>query len=103
MKIAIDKNSLKAVKNNKNEYIYLFDDEPLDDLIKTKLHCINYRYAKYVDINLTDYEIDGIKKSNLKEKDYDKLPKKKDFFISIIIPNYNFAEWLSKCFDSIFL
>ena len=35
MKIAIDKNSIGAVEP-KNEYIYLFDKEPLDELLKLK-------------------------------------------------------------------
>lgn len=100
MKIAIDKNSLKVIKPE-NEYIYIFNDESLQELINLNLHCIRYDKCGFVDINLTNYEIDCFKKSNLKEKDYDKLPEKKDFFISIIIPNYNYAEWLSKCFDSI--
>ena len=34
MKIAVDKNSIKAV-NEKNEFIYLFDNEPLEELLKT--------------------------------------------------------------------
>ena len=41
MKIAIDKNTIKEIKmDDKNEYIYLFDNESLDDLLKLKLHCI---------------------------------------------------------------
>lgn len=42
MKIAIDKHKINCPKKKDNEYIYLFDDESLDDLIKTKLHCIKY-------------------------------------------------------------
>ena len=100
MKIAIDKNSLKAIKPG-NEYIYIFNDESLQELIDLNLHCIRYDKCGFVDINLTNYEIDCFKKSNLKEKDFDKLPEKKDFFISIVIPNCNYAEWLPKCFESI--
>ena len=33
MKIAIDKKSISAVKPN-NEYVYLFDKEPLENLLK---------------------------------------------------------------------
>lgn len=101
MTIAVDKNSVSVVKNDGNEYIYLFDDEPYQELLKIGLHCIYYKECDYVDINLTNYEIDCLKKSNLKEKDYDKLPKEKNFFISIVIPNCNYAEWLPKCFESI--
>ena len=34
MKIAIDKNSINLVKPN-NDYIYLFDKEPLEELLNT--------------------------------------------------------------------
>ena len=56
MKIGIDKNTLDAVKDN-NEYIYIFNEEPLEELINTKLHCIYYKNVDYVDINLTVYII----------------------------------------------
>ena len=49
MKIAIDKNTIEAIKkDNTNEYIYLFDKEPLEELIKTKLHCVYYKKCEYV-------------------------------------------------------
>ena len=51
MKIAVDKNSISAVKKNDNEYIYVFKDETLDELLETGLHCINYLKIGYVDIN----------------------------------------------------
>ena len=50
MKIAVDKNTINAAKSN-NEYVYLFDNEPVEDLINTGLHCINYKYRNFVDIN----------------------------------------------------
>ena len=67
MIIAVDKKTIKAVKDN-NEYIYIFDNEPLEELINTKLHCIYYKNIQYVDINLTDYDINCIKKTNIKDK-----------------------------------
>ena len=88
MKIAIDKSSISAVKPN-NEYIYLFNDEPLDHLLKLNLHCIYYKKCNYVDINLTNYEIDCIKKAKITDKDFDTLPKKKDYKFAIIVPNCN--------------
>lgn len=100
MKIAVDKNSLKVV-NNKNEFIYLFDNEPLEDLLKTKLHCIQYDKCKFVDINLTDYDIDCIKKTTIKDKNWDKLPEKVNYKIGIIIPNYNYEHTIEKCLKSI--
>lgn len=100
MKIAIDKYSLEAIKPE-DEYIYLFKDETLEELLETKLHCIRYDKCGYVDINLTDYEIDCLKKAKITDLNYDVLPPKKDFLISIVIPNHNYAEWLPKCFESI--
>lgn len=107
MKIAIDKNSISSIKPN-NEYIYLFDNEPLEDLINTGLHCINYKHCKFVDINLTDYDIDCIKKAKITDKDYDKLPSKKDYKFVIIVPNcnndhgeYKGKSFLQNCIESI--
>ncbi len=107
MKIAIDKNSISSIKPN-NEYIYLFDNEPLEDLINTGLHCINYKHCKFVDINLTDYDIDCIKKAKVTDKDYDKLPSKKDYKFAIIVPNcnndhgeYKGKSFLKNCIESI--
>lgn len=100
MKISIDKNSLSAIKKD-NEYIYVFDNETLDELLSLNMHCINYKYCSYVDINLTDYDIECLKKAKLTDKDYDKLPPKKDFKIGIIIPNYNYEHTIEKCLNSI--
>ena len=88
MIIAVDKKSISAVKPN-NEYVYLFDNEPLEDLINTGLHCINYKYCNFVDINLTGYEVSCIKKAKITDKDFDKLPPKEDYKFAIIVPNYN--------------
>ena len=102
MRIAVDKNSIKAVKEDGNEYIYLYSDEPLKQLLKLNLHCIRYDYCKSVDINLTDYNIDCIKRASITEKGYDKVPKKVDYKIGIIIPNYNYEHTIEKCLNSIF-
>ena len=88
MKIAVDKNSISVIKAD-DEYIYLFDDEPLKDLIDKGIHCINYKYCDFVDINLTRFNIDCIKKSKITDSDFDKLPEKKDYKFAIIVPNYN--------------
>lgn len=100
MKIAVDKDSLNVVKNDK-EYVYLFDKQPFDDLIKTKLHCIYYKNCDFVDINLTKYDIDCIKKAKITDKDYDKLPEMVQYKIGIIIPNYNYEHTIEKCLTSI--
>ena len=101
MKIAIDKDSFKKIKKDSNEYIYLYDDESLEELIKKDIHCIYYKYCDYVDINLTDYKINCIKEAKITDKDWYKLPEKVDYKIGIIIPNYNYEHTLRKCLNSI--
>jgi len=100
MKIAVDKNTIQAVKRDNNEYIYLFDDEPYKELLNTKLQCIRYDKCKFVDINLTDYNVDCIKKAKPTDKDWDKMTFK-DYKIAIIIPNYNYEHTIEKCLNSI--
>ena len=92
MIIAIDKNSYQIPKKDGNEYIYLFNDERLDTLLNTNLHCVYYKNCNFVDINLTDYEIDCFKTAKITDKNYDELPDKKDYKIGIIIPNYNYEH-----------
>lgn len=102
MTIAIDKNIIDKITFNKNnEYIYLFEDEKLEDLIKTNLHCINTKYCDFVDINLTDYDVDCFKKAKITDKDYDKMPDIINYKIGIIIPNCNYGDCLEKCLTSI--
>ena len=101
MKIAVDKNNYKSIKKDGNEYIYLFEKESVKDLLKTKLHCIYYKNCNFVDINTTDYNIDCIKKVSVDDKDWNKMPPKVNYKIGIIIPNYNYADCLNKCFESI--
>lgn len=101
MKIAVDKNSYQAVEEDKNEYIYLFKDESLEDLLKTKLHCIYWKDCKFVDINLTEYDIDCIKKAKITDKGCKELPDKVDYKIGIIIPNFNYEHTIEKCLKSI--
>ena len=101
MKIAIDKDSININKKDNNEYIYLFDNESLDDLLKTNLHCIYYENCEYADINLTKYNIDCLKQTTIDDKHYDTI-EFKDYKIGIIIPNFNYDHTLDKCFNSIF-
>lgn len=108
MKIAVDKNSLQAVKKNNNDYIYLYDDESLESLLKKKMHCIHYKNCGYVDINLSDYDIECTKKAKITDKDYDILPDKVDYKYAIIVPNcnndrgeYKGKSFLRNCIESI--
>jgi glycosyltransferase involved in cell wall biosynthesis len=99
MKIAVDKNSIDMV-NSKDEYVYLFDKESLEELLKLKLHCLYYKECNYVDINLTDYNVDCFKKANKEDKNWRKI-EKKDYRIGIIIPNCNYEHTIDKCLSSI--
>ena len=101
MIIAVDKNSYKAAKNDGNKYVYLYEDEPLEDLMKTKLHCMEYNECDFVDINTTDYNIDCIKKCKITDKDWNKLPDYVEYKIGIIVPNYNYEHTIGKCLESI--
>jgi len=101
MTIAVDKNSINVVKKDNNEYLYLFDNEDYKELMATGLHCIDYRYCEYVDINLTDYDVECIKKAKITDKNWDKV-ERKDYKIGIIIPNYNYDHTIEKCLTSIF-
>ena len=101
MKIAVDKNSIGAVKNDQNKYIYLFNNESYSDLLKTNLHCIYYKNCEFVDINTTEYDVDCFKKCKITDKDWNKLPEKISYKIGIIIPNYNYEHTIEKCLSSI--
>ena len=101
MTIAVDKNSISVVKKDNNEYLYLFDNEDYKELMATGLHCIDYRYCEYVDINLTDYDVECIKKAKITDKNWDKI-ERKNYKIGIIIPNYNYDHTIEKCLNSIF-
>ena len=107
MKIAIDKNSISAIKPG-NKYIYLYDNEPLEELLETGLHCIYYKNCNFVDINLTNYDIECLKKAKITDEDYDKMPTKKDYKFAIIVPNcnndrgeYNGKSFFRNCIESI--
>ena len=68
MKIAIDKKTIGKIKNFAEfEFIYVFEDETIEELLNTKLHCIHKDYIESVDINLTDFNINCCK-NNKKEK-----------------------------------
>ena len=101
MTIAVDKKSISIVKKDQNEYIYLYDKESYEELIKLNMHCIYYKYCDYVDLNLTEYDVDCIKKASVKEKEWDVMPELKNYKIGIIIPNYNYEHTIDKCLTSI--
>ena len=67
---------------------FIFTDEPLDYLISTGLHCIHKDYVEY----LTGMTIENVVQAT---------PTKREYKIGIIVPNYNYSEWLDKCLSSI--
>ena len=101
MRIAIDKNSINCIKKDGNTYIYLFDNENFKDMLKLGVTCMNWKYCEYVDINLTDYNVECFKKAKITDIDWDKLPEKQDFKIGVIIPNYNYGDCLEKSINSV--
>ena len=109
MKVAIDKKCISKIKNfTEFDYIYVFEDEPLNELLKTKLHCIHKDYIDEVEINLTSYNIECIKKASIDDKDWFDILPKKDYKFAIIVPNcnndhgdYKGKTFLQNCIESI--
>ena len=97
MKIGI--NNLEYLPKLKGkEIVYIFDKEPLEELLKTNLHCIHKDNVEHIDINLTNYDIPCYKKCTI--QDELTLPPKKDYKFAIIVPNYNndHGEYKGKTF-----
>ena len=109
MKIAIDKDTIGKIKKDKNiEYIYLFENEKLKELLETKMHCVYYKNCDFVDINISKYDIECIKKANISDEKWYELPEKIKYKYAIIVPNcnndhgdYNGKTFLRNCIESI--
>ena len=90
MQVAIDKTCLKYLDKVKgNELIYIFDDEPLEELLKLNMHCVHKSKINEVEINASNFKLNAIKTVNLANISELEAPKKKDYKFCIIIPNYN--------------
>ena len=101
MKVAIDKTCLKYLDKVKcNELIYIFDDEPLEELLKLNMHCVHKSKINEVEINASNFKLNAIKTVNLANISELEVPKKKDYKFCIIIPNYNndHGEYKGKTF-----
>lgn len=102
MKVAIDKYTIGKIKDLKeHEYIYIYgDDEDYEDLLKLNIHCMHKDYAIDIDINLTRYNLGCYKKADINDKDWYKLPDKKNYRFAIIVPSYNndHGEYKGKTF-----
>ena len=101
MQVAIDKTCLKYLDKVKgNELIYIFDDEPLEELLKLNMHCVHKSKISEVEINASKFKLNAIKTVNLANISELEVPKKKDYKFCIIIPNYNndHGEYKGKTF-----
>lgn len=109
MQVAIDKTCLKYLDKVKgNELIYIFDDEPLEELLKLNIHCVHKSKISEVEINASNFKLNAIKTVNLANISELELPKKKDYKFVVIIPSYNndhgeYKEktFLQKCIESV--
>ena len=109
MQVAIDKTCLKYLDKVKgNELIYIFDDEPLEELLKLNMHCVHKSKISEVEINASNFKLNAIKTVNLANISKLEVPKKKDYEFCIIIPNYNNDHgniegktFLQKCIESV--
>jgi len=89
MIVAVDKNGINQMKKHKEfEYIYVFDKEPINELKKLNVRCVNKKYVIGADINLTNYDINCFKKAKPTDKDWYKL-NEHEYKYAIIVPNYN--------------
>ncbi|MFR2207192.1 MAG: glycosyltransferase family 2 protein [Clostridia bacterium] len=109
MQVAIDKTCLKYLDKVKgNELVYIFDNEPLEELLKLNMHCVHKSKINEVEINASNFKLNAIKTVNLANISELEIPKKKDYEFCIIIPNYNNAHgniegktFLQKCIESV--
>ena len=109
MQVAIDKTCLKYLDKVKgNELIYIYDDEPLEELLKLNMHCVHKSKINEVEINASNFKLNAIKTVNLANISELEVPKKKDYKFCIIIPNYNNDHgniegktFLKKCIESV--
>lgn len=91
MVIGIDKTNVnKLVKDDKNEFIYIFsNDEDTDYLLNLGLKCTNKDFVDWVDINTTTYDLGCFKKVKMGDKDWNKMPPKQNYKYAVIVPNCN--------------
>lgn len=109
MQVAIDKTCLKYLDKVKgNELIYIFDNEPLEELLKLNMHCVHKSKINEVEVNASKFKLNAIKTVNLANISKLEVPKKKDYEFCIIIPNYNNDHgniegktFLKKCIESV--
>ena len=109
MQVAIDKTCLKYLDKVKgNELIYIFDNEPLEELLKLNMHCVHKSKINEVEVNASNFKLNAIKTVNLANISELEVPKKKDYKFVVIIPSYNNDHgdiegktFLQKCIESV--
>lgn len=109
MQIAIDKTCLQKLDILKgHELIYIFDEEPLKELLELKMHCVHKSEINEVDINLTNYTMNAKKTEKIGNIDEIKPLEKKNYKFAIVIPNFNNDQgnvkgktFLKKCIESV--
>ena len=109
LKVGIDKSCIDKIEDfNEFDYIYIFENENIDDLLELNLHCANIQYLEYVDINLSSYNVNALKIANINDKDWKIPPPKKEYTYCIIVPNcnndhgdYNGKTFFQNCIESI--
>ena len=90
MRVAIDKNIVNRIKDfTEFEYIYIFENETLDELLDLNIHCMHKDYAYDIDVNLTDYNINCLRKAKFEDPRWKKPIERKNYKYAIIVPNYN--------------
>ena len=90
MRVAIDKKVIKEITDLKEfDFVYLFENEELEDLLKLNIHCIHKDLADNIDVNLTEYNIPCLIKADVKDKEWKKPIERKDYKFAIIVPNCN--------------
>jgi len=100
MKVAIDKDCINKIKDfTEFDYVYIFNDEPIHELLKLNLHCMNSKYVDEIDVNLTNYDIPCRIKSKYENNDWKEL-EEKQYKFAIIVPNCNndHGEYKGKTF-----
>ena len=101
MQVAINKTCLKYLDKVKgNELIYIFDNEPLEELLKLNMHCVHKAKINEIEVNASNFKLNAIKTVNLANISELELPKKKNYKFVVIIPNYNndHGEYKGKTF-----
>ncbi len=106
MKI-ITKNKKIISKLGKNEITYIFNkNDNIEELIEISKKCKVKRYIDSyelfdISIDCEDCQSRSYKSSKEKISDILKEEKKINYKLSIIMPNYNYSEWLEKSIGSI--